>query len=144
MPSLCDVNVLLALAAKPHEFHVLARTWFDSLDVGEAVVCRVAMLGLLRLCGNPHAMAGNPLSPETTWRLWSVLSADERITIALEEPAELDSTLENLCSERGYRKDLWTDAYLAAFAISDWLKLVTFDRNFQQFPGLDCLVLAPA
>jgi predicted nucleic acid-binding protein len=34
------------------------------------------------------------------------------------------------------------DAYLAAFAITSDRKLVTFDRGFLEFPGLDVEILA--
>jgi predicted nucleic acid-binding protein len=36
---------------------------------------------------------------------------------------------------------LWTDAYLAAFAISARLRLVTFDKDYKSFPGLNLLLL---
>ena len=39
--------------------------------------------------------------------------------------------------------NLWTDAYLAAFAKCAELRLVTFDKGFTRFPGLDALILAP-
>ena len=38
---------------------------------------------------------------------------------------------------------MWTDAYLAAFAQSAGLRLVSFDRGFGRFLGLEKLVLAP-
>jgi predicted nucleic acid-binding protein len=36
----------------------------------------------------------------------------------------------------------WTDAYLAAFAVSASLRLVSFDADFKKFPGLDFLHLS--
>lgn len=36
---------------------------------------------------------------------------------------------------------LWMDAWLAAFAICAGLQLVTFDRGFAQFAGLELLLL---
>jgi predicted nucleic acid-binding protein len=39
---------------------------------------------------------------------------------------------------------LLTDAYLAAFAESAGLRMVTFDKDFERFDGLDCLRLAGA
>jgi predicted nucleic acid-binding protein len=38
--------------------------------------------------------------------------------------------------------NFWTDAYLAAFARSAGLRLVTFDRGFARFSGLEVLLLA--
>jgi len=37
---------------------------------------------------------------------------------------------------------LWTDAYLAAFASSGGYRLVSFDRDFAQFEGLNVRLLA--
>lgn len=39
---------------------------------------------------------------------------------------------------------LLTDAYLAAFAESAGLRMVTFDKDFERFEGLDCLRLVAA
>lgn len=36
---------------------------------------------------------------------------------------------------------LWMDAYLAAFAVAGGYRLVTTDRAFKQFKGLNVLVL---
>jgi predicted nucleic acid-binding protein len=45
-----DINVWLALAADVHVHHVVARSWFESLeDEEELVFCRFTQLGLLRL-----------------------------------------------------------------------------------------------
>jgi predicted nucleic acid-binding protein len=36
---------------------------------------------------------------------------------------------------------LWMDAYLAAFALQSGHRLVTTDRDFRQFKGLDLFLL---
>ena len=36
---------------------------------------------------------------------------------------------------------VWTDAYLAAFAITSQAQLITFDQGFSRYAGLDLLVL---
>ena len=38
---------------------------------------------------------------------------------------------------------LWTDAYLASFAIACGCRLVSFDADFVRFPGLNFLHLQP-
>jgi predicted nucleic acid-binding protein len=38
---------------------------------------------------------------------------------------------------------MWTDAYLAAFAITSGSRLVSFDADFARFPGLHFLHLKP-
>ncbi len=40
--------------------------------------------------------------------------------------------------------NVWTDAYLAAFAKCAGLRLVTFDHGFSRFKALDLLILHPA
>jgi predicted nucleic acid-binding protein len=39
---------------------------------------------------------------------------------------------------------LWMDAWLAALAMGANLQLVTFDRGFTQFDGLNLLLLDPS
>jgi predicted nucleic acid-binding protein len=43
----------------------------------------------------------------------------------------------------GLSPRLWTDAYLAAFALAGGHRLVTFDQGFLRFPGLEVLRLFP-
>ena len=70
-----------------------------------------------------------------------VFEADERVVL-LHEPDGIDATLKTLAAGCATTPNLWTDAYLAAFAIVAELKLVSFDRGFAKFSGLDFLLLA--
>ena len=56
MPMLCDVNLLLALVTDRYAHHDAAVRWFDTLAAGDAVVCRIVQMGLLRLLNNPSVM----------------------------------------------------------------------------------------
>jgi predicted nucleic acid-binding protein len=58
------------------------------------------------------------------------------------EPSGCESNLDQWASREASTPRLWTDAYLAAFAIAGGLRLVTFDRGFSRFPGLDLLLLS--
>jgi predicted nucleic acid-binding protein len=69
-----------------------------------------------------------------------MLEADERIVL-LHEPDRLDETLRDLVVSCATTPNLWTDAYLASFASVACLKLVSFDRGFSKFRGLDFLLL---
>jgi predicted nucleic acid-binding protein len=40
-----------------------------------------------------------------------------------------------------FSTNVWTDAYLAAFAITADIELVTFDQAFTQFKGLRSVIL---
>ena len=52
--------------------------------------------------------------------------------------------LEKIGSRRRASPKLWMDAYLAAFAIAGDCQLVTTDKAFKQFKGLNLLLLSQA
>ncbi len=56
----------------------------------------------------------------------------------------MDEALGHLVGE-GLPYRLWTDAYLAAFALAGGYRLVSFDRDFLRFRpyGLNLLLLEP-
>jgi toxin-antitoxin system PIN domain toxin len=141
VPALCDVNVLLALVTDRHAFHGLALRWAEGVATGGAVLCRVTQLGLLRLLNNPAVMREEALDTAGCWSLWHRLLEDERFHFAPEEPPGLDAALERFIKGRDFTPRAWTDAYLAAYAHSGHLTLVTFDRDFRSFPGLACDLL---
>ena len=116
MPTLCDVNLLLALVTDRHEHHHVAEEWLKNLPTGEAVVCRIVQTGLLRLLNNPAVMLDEALDTDACWALWRRLLEDERIRFALFEPVGLDAIFEEYTSKRAFSPRLWTDAYLAAYA----------------------------
>ena len=62
MSALCDVNVLLALVTDRHALHGFAVRWLEDVYSGEAVVCRIAQMGLLRLLNNPAVMQEDVLN----------------------------------------------------------------------------------
>jgi predicted nucleic acid-binding protein len=51
-------------------------------------------------------------------------------------PLSLEPTLRQLTQMNILSPQLWQDAYRASFALASGLHLATFDRSFQQFPGL--------
>ncbi len=143
MPALCDVNVLLALVTDRHAHHDRAVRWGESVPAGEAVLCRVAQVGLLRLLNNPAVMGEEALDTAGCWSVWRRLLEDERFRFMPNEPTGLDVVFERFTVGRAFGPRLWTDAYLGAFAHAARLTLVTFDTGFRGFPGLSCNVLGP-
>lgn len=143
MAGLCDVNVLLALSTDRHAQHAQALRWFEGVGSAGARVCRVALLGLLRLLNNPSAMEEDVLDAAGCWDLWRRMQQDERIRFAPAEPSGLDASFERFTAGQAFSPRLWTDAYLAAFAQAGGLTVVTFDRGFRRFPDLSCELLAP-
>lgn len=138
---LADVNVLFALLVRHHEHHERALLWFDSLEAGEAVLCRVVQLGLIRLLGNSAVMGEHAVSAAAAWTLIAELLEDERIAMEA-EPAGLDTVLPKLLLYPSPTNKLLADAYLAAFSLVSQTRLVTFDQGFRQFRGLDLLLLS--
>ena len=126
-PCLPDVNVLLALTLKNHQHTKSVHGWYEQEKSPTLVVCRVSQLSFLRLLTSV-AVAGADLVPNNeAWSIYSEL-VERRHIAFMEEPAGLDG---HIASLGGYGKPapkLWADAYLAAFAVSAGLRVVTFDR----------------
>ncbi len=141
MPSLCDVNFLVPICYDHHVFHPHAVDWLQSHNrAGEFAVCRVSQLGLLRLLNNPAAMREDVLTVDEVWRVFDALMQDDRFTF-IGEPLGLEAALRRLLRGAAFSPKRWQDAYLAAFAITAGLRLVTFDGAFRQFDGLDVALL---
>ncbi|RIH81229.1 Ribonuclease VapC41 [Meiothermus luteus] len=132
-----DLNVWFALLVPEHPFHPRARSYWEG--TGAVGLVRVTALGLLRLLTNPKAMDGKPLELGEAWGIYRELRVSSSVPL-WEEPDGLEEAFANLVA-RGFPPRLWTDAYLAAFAMAGGYRLVTFDRDFLSFSGLECLLL---
>ena len=132
---LVDSNLWLALCFGGHLHHELARAWFDSLSPGEAGFCRITQLALLRHLTNTVIMGQAVLSHRRAWVCFDRLFADERV-VFLEEPDAIDVRWRQLTRSNEPIHRLWTDAYLAAFALVAGIRLSTIDRDFARFPGV--------
>ena len=143
MPSsadLLDVNVWLALAVEGHSHHPRAAHYWDAEAAPQAGLCRVTQLALVRLLTNRTIMGRLVLSPMAAWKMQQEFQALPEVRF-LDEPSGLEDQLGRFCSTNRMSPNLWTDAYLAAFARCASMRLVTFDRGFSAFPDLDLLVL---
>jgi len=138
---LADANVWLALAFSDHVHHGDAQKWFDAQADGGCAFCRVTQMALLRLLTNPKIMGRFVQSQESAWKAFDRLMNDPRGSY-LEEPPSLEVEFRLLTQCASPAHVLWTDAYLAAFASKSQSQLVTFDRGFRRFTGLDLLVLS--
>lgn len=140
MKFLADVNVVFPLLVSRHQQRSKALEWFDGTSADEVVLCRLTRLGALRLLCNAQVMGPDVLRPKAAVEALEVLEADERVVL-LHEPDGMDAVLRKLVKARAATPNLWSDAYLAAFASVAGLKMVTFDRGFSKFTGLDVLLL---
>jgi toxin-antitoxin system PIN domain toxin len=142
---LADSNVWLALALSKHAFHPAARRWLGrQSQPGAVLFCRSTQQSFLRLLTTTAVLApyGIPaLTNQAAWAMYEGFLADARIAWA-PEPHGLEITWKRLAARAKASPKLWMDAYLAAFALTGGHQLVTTDRAFKDFKGLDVLVLS--
>src|SRR3954467_5232687 len=122
-----DTNVWLALVWERHANSDSARQWFDSRGEEQFLFCRFTQVALLRLLTNRAIMDKEVQSMAGAWEIYDGCCADERIAF-LAEPDGLDPRLRALARGRQSSPNVWADAYLAAFAATAGLRLVTFDK----------------
>jgi toxin-antitoxin system PIN domain toxin len=135
-----DVNVWIALAAERHTLHRVARRWFGNLQDEKLAFCRVTQLGFLRLLTNKYVMQDEVMTPDDAWQAYRVVRLDRRIGY-LAEPDELSETWQAFTEGPLSSPNLWTDAYLCAFAHAARLTLVTFDAKIPTREDVSCVLL---
>jgi hypothetical protein len=135
-----DANVWLALTVEAHTHHGRAKAYWEAEAAPSVVFCRVTQMALLRLLTNRSVMAAQVLSPAAAWAKCAELLAPPEVRLAA-EPVAVEGTWKRHCATSRTSPNLWTDAYLAAFASTAGMRLVTFDKGFSKFDGLDCLFL---
>jgi predicted nucleic acid-binding protein len=85
-------------------------------------------------------MGGSPLAPSEAWRAYADLRELPEVVL-LTEPDACEPLLGEWALRDLFTPRVWTDAYLAAFAVTHPVRLVSFDSDFSRFPGLDLLRL---
>ena len=140
MPVLCDVNLLLAFSYDRHIHHTLALTWLDGQDDRTVLLCRTTQLSLLRLLCTASVMGTKVCTMVEAWSIYDTILRDDRFRYRA-EPDAIEVALRRFTQIRQISPRLWQDAYLAAFAVTADLQLVSFDRGFRQFAGLELTLL---
>ncbi|MCY3022522.1 MAG: PIN domain-containing protein [Planctomycetota bacterium] len=140
MIDLPDISVWVALVYDGHMHHALAKAWFDTSGLRSAAFCRVTQMGLLRLLTNDKVMGEAVLSQREAWGVYDALCSDQRVVFAA-EPPELEAHWRAFTASRHAAPKGWTDAYLAAFAVTHDHRLVSFDKGFRRYEGLKWLLL---
>jgi uncharacterized protein len=133
-----DVNVWLALVGGDHIHHGRAAGWWRGVS-SRIGFCRLTQTGLLRLLTTAAATNGQPLTMTAAWAVYDRIAEDDRV-VFLPEPAELEREFRKQSNFATASPKLWSDAYLAAFAIQTGGTLITFDKAFQG-RGVDFLIL---
>ena len=145
MKHLCDSNVFLALVLESHPHHRCAKEWFDTFtDQDLAFLCRATQTSFLRLLTVKEWMKEDVRTNAEALTVCRILLKDPRVEFLLDEPADLEAHWFNLAGVTQAAPRRWMDAYLAGFARTAGMRMVTFDRGFEQFQkkGLDLLVLS--
>ena len=138
---LLDVNVWLAAVWARHAHHSIAKRFVDGED-DELAFCRVTEMALLRLVTHPAVVGHDARTRRQAWDLLLTLQADPRVRF-IPEPRALASLWMTLSKRDDKSHLLWTDDYLAAFAQSADLELVTFDRGLHaRYPSVRVTPLA--
>jgi len=125
-----DTNVWLSLVWGRHSHAEFAHGWFERAAQEQFFFCRFTQLSLLRLLTTESVMGPDVKTMMAAWHVYDQCCADERIAF-LPEPEALDARLRGFSQSRRASPKLWADAYLAAFASTAGLKLVTFDKAFR-------------
>lgn len=136
-----DVNVWVALAFDSHRHHAAAFSWFKAAPPESCCFCRVTQQGFLRLATTPAVMMDGALTLREAWAAYDGLYHDPRLVFA-DEPPDIERVWRALTQRDRISHKVWTDAYLAAFAQTAGLEVVTFDRGFAQYAGIRCTILS--
>lgn len=131
-----DANVLLHAVNQSPSDHVVAKRWLDDALSGGATVgfAWVVLLAVLRLSTRPGLFERPLTSEEATSVVQGWLASTSAAVI---HPGErhLD-VLSGLLTSAGTAGNLTSDAHLAALAIEHRGTVVTFDADFDRFPGV--------
>jgi predicted nucleic acid-binding protein len=76
------------------------------------------------------------------WRVFEALVADPRVVYLDEQPG-LSTIFKSMTQLPRPAHRQWTDAYLAAFAATLGLDVVTLDTGLTGFPGVTVKLLVP-
>ncbi len=137
-----DINVWLALADQNHIHHPPAARYWEGVADAPVAFSRITMMGFLRLSTQPRVLS-RTLTKSEAWDIYHDFMALPNLQF-LPEPANLDSHFQKLTTTgSSLPHRLWTDAYLAAFAIASGCRLVSFDADFSRFTNLNFLHLSP-
>ena len=135
-----DVNIWFALSVRSHPHHNAVMGWFHGQESPASLFfCRATQQGYLRLLTTTAVMKSYELeaaSNRIAWELFADLLNDPRILFT-PEPSGIDETWKSLALRKTPSPKLWMDAYLAATAIRSGFQLVSADKAFSQFKGLD-------
>lgn len=145
---LFDSNVWIAAVFTTHPFHRQARAVVqEATPAAPAVFCRSTQHSFLRLASTPVLLKAYGAEGLTNRDALVALEALLALPQVCEraEPPGLVALWHRLATRDTASPKVWMDAYLAAFARSGGLQLVTLNHDFKSFEahGLDLILLNP-
>jgi toxin-antitoxin system PIN domain toxin len=136
-----DLNVWLALACPEHSHHPQAVQYWETQAAEQVLFCTVTALGLVRLVCQPKLMGKAVRTAAEASELLEAFCHQPGVSLAAPEHDGWE-VFHQLLRGDALPARLCTNAYLAALAITNGWRLVSFDRDFERFQGLDRLALA--
>ena len=109
----------------------------------KVLFCTVTALGLVRLVCQPKLMGAAVKTAGEASALLEAFCMQPGVSMAMAEQGGWD-VFHQLLRSGELPARLCTDAYLAAVAIANGWRLVSFDRDFERFQGLARLALPGA
>jgi uncharacterized protein len=144
---LFDTNVWLAALFTSHPFHAIAQqALMQATPAQPAVLCRTTQQSFLRLVTTPALLKAYGAKGMTNRDALVALDALQALPqVAMrDEPPGVYALWRTLATSDSASPKVWMDAYLAAFAISGGMRMLTIDRDFNNFvkQGLDLSLLS--
>jgi uncharacterized protein len=131
-----DANVLLYAVDRTSSQHDRSRSWLDaSLAGAEAVAFAWAVLLAFIRIGTNASIFPTPMTTDhATGQVEMWLGAPAAVVA---QPTQRHiNLLRGLLRESGTAGNLTTDAHLATLALEHGADIVSFDRDFARFPGV--------
>jgi len=135
-----DLNVWLALVWPDHSHHLVALKYWEHQASAQVLFSTVTALGLVRLVCQPKLMGAAVKTPQEASALLEALCQQPGVSLAAAEQGGWEM-FHHLLRQGNLPARLCTDAHLAALAMANGWRLVSFDRDFERFVGLERLLL---
>ena len=135
-----DLNVCLALASPAHQHHSSAVSYWEEQAAQQVLFCTVTALGLVRLVMQPKVMGDAALTAAAASALLDQFVQQPGVSYA-QPSSEGWDVFHGFMRQAELSPCLCTDTHLAGLAITNQWRLVSFDRDFELFPGLNLLQL---
>jgi hypothetical protein len=135
-----DLNVWLALTWPGHIHHQHAVRYWEQQAAEQVLFCTVTALGLVRLVCQPKLMGKAVCTTAEASALLDALCQQPGVALAHREHDGWE-VFHQLLRQGELPVRLCTDAHLAALAMANGWRLVSFDRDFERFATLERLTL---